>query len=159
MSTASTRSEVPAAATVVLHVGRQFRASEKAVAETALLRQARVSLVQANRVVQTTTVRYDPSVTSVAELRRTAERAGFECQPARVDPHRVPGVQHNPVHAVIAAIDQVAVACGEVISHAPNLPACALAVSRTARSATPSGRSPGRSVGALATCAPLNHRG
>jgi len=70
-------------------------------------------------------------------------------QPARVDPHREPGVQHHPVHAVIAASDQVAVTRGEVISHAPNVPACALAVSRTARSATPSGRSPGRSVALL----------
>jgi hypothetical protein len=67
-------------------------------------------------------------------------------EPARVHPHRAPGVQHHPVHAVIAAVDQIAVPRGEVISHAPNVPACTLAVSRTARSATPSGRSPGRSV-------------
>ena len=63
-------------------------------------------------------------------------------QPARVDPHREPGVQHHPVHAVIAAVDQVAIARGEVISHAPNVPACALPDSRTARSATPSGEVP-----------------
>jgi long-subunit fatty acid transport protein len=40
MSTGSTRSEIPAAATVVLHVGRQYRASEKAVVEAAFLHHA-----------------------------------------------------------------------------------------------------------------------
>ena len=93
MSTAGTRSELTAAATVVLHVGRQFRASEKAVAEAALLRQAGVLSVQANPVAQTATVRYDPSVTSVAELRRAAERAGFECAGCNV-----PGCLCDPLH-------------------------------------------------------------
>ena len=74
MSTASTRSEIPAAAAVVLHVGRQYRASEKAVAEAALLRHLGVLSVEANPVAQTATVRYDPSLTSVAELRRAVER-------------------------------------------------------------------------------------
>ena len=50
MSTASARSEVPAAATVVLHVGEQYRASEKAVAEAALLHHAGVLSGQAKPV-------------------------------------------------------------------------------------------------------------
>src|SRR5215472_16464611 len=78
MSTASARSEIPAA-TVVLHVGRQFRASEKAVVEAALGPHPGVVSVEANPVAQTATVRYDPAVTSVQELRRVIERSGFEC--------------------------------------------------------------------------------
>src|SRR6516165_3983881 len=93
MSTTGTRSEVPAAATVVLHVGRQFRASEKAVAEAALLHQAGVLSVQANPTAQTATVRYDPSLTSVAELQRVAERAGFQCAGCNV-----PGCLCDPLH-------------------------------------------------------------
>jgi P-type Cu2+ transporter len=67
---------VKAAATVVLHVGRQFRASEKAVVEAALGRHRGVLSVDANPVAQTATVQYDPAATSVAELRRTVERCG-----------------------------------------------------------------------------------
>lgn len=78
MSTASARSEIPAA-TVVPHVGRQFRASEKVVAEAALGSHPGVVSVEANPVAQTATVRYDPALTSVQELRRVAERSGFEC--------------------------------------------------------------------------------
>jgi hypothetical protein len=39
-------------------------------------------------------------------------------EPARIVPDREEGVQHDPVHAVIAAIDQVPVPFGEVIGHA-----------------------------------------
>jgi Cu2+-exporting ATPase len=55
-----------AVATAVLHVGRQFRASEKTVVEAALGSQAGVVSAEANPVGQTATVRYDPSITSVA---------------------------------------------------------------------------------------------
>ena len=79
VSTVRARAETLRGATVVLHVGRQYRASEKAVAEAALLRHAGVLSVEANPAAQTATVRYDPSLTSVAELQRVAERAGFEC--------------------------------------------------------------------------------
>jgi Cu2+-exporting ATPase len=61
MSTASSVSARPAAASVVLHVGRQFSATEKAVVEAALGRQPGVASVEANPVAQTATVRYDPS--------------------------------------------------------------------------------------------------
>jgi Cu2+-exporting ATPase len=93
MSTASSLSAKPAAATVVLHVGRQFSATEKAVAEAALGRQPGVVSVEANPVAQTATVRYDPSVTSVAELRRAVERCGFECAGCNV-----PGCLCDPLH-------------------------------------------------------------
>ena len=82
-----------AAATAVLHVGRQFRASEKAVVEAALGRHAGVVSVEANPVAQTATVRYDPSVTSVAQLRRVVERCGFECAGCNV-----PGCLCDPLH-------------------------------------------------------------
>jgi Cu2+-exporting ATPase len=80
-------------ASVVLHVGRQFRASEKAVVEAALERHPGVVSVEANPVAQTATVTYDPSVTSVAELRRAVERCGFECAGCNV-----PGCLCDPLH-------------------------------------------------------------
>ena len=83
----------PATATVVLHVGRQFRASEKAVVEAALARHRGVVSVEANPVAQTATVRYDPAVTSVAQLRRAVERCGFECAGCNV-----PGCLCDPLH-------------------------------------------------------------
>jgi len=82
-----------AAATVVLHVGRQFRASEKAVVEAALGRHQGVVSVEANPVAQTATVRYDLAVTSVHELRRAIERCGFECAGCNT-----PGCLCDPLH-------------------------------------------------------------
>jgi P-type Cu2+ transporter len=93
MGTASARSGITAAATVVLHVGRQYRASEKAVVEAALLRHAGVLSVGANPVAQTATVHYDPSLTSVVKLRRAVERCGFECAGCNV-----PGCLCDPLH-------------------------------------------------------------
>jgi Cu2+-exporting ATPase len=78
---------------VVLHVGRQFRASEKAAVEAALARRAGVLSAEANPAAQTATVRYDPSQTSVAELRQAAEQAGFECAGCNV-----PGCLCDPLH-------------------------------------------------------------
>jgi len=42
-------------------------------------------------------------------------------EPARIMAYREEGVQHYPVHAVIAAIDQVPVPFGEVIGHTPTV--------------------------------------
>jgi Cu2+-exporting ATPase len=108
MSTASPPLAEPDVATAVLHVAGQFRASEKAVVEAALGRNRGVVSVEANPVGQTATVRYDPSVTSVAELRRVAERCGFECAGCNApgclcDPLQEPG---QPEHAH----DQAAIA-------------------------------------------------
>ena len=99
-------------ATVVLHVGRQFRAGEKAVVEAAVGRHRGVVSVEANPVAQTATVRYDPSVTSVHELRRVVERCGFECAGCNLpgclcDPLHEPGPPeqaHDP--AAVARADQ-----------------------------------------------------
>jgi Cu2+-exporting ATPase len=79
--------------TVVLHVGRQYRATEKAVVEAALMQLAGVVSVDANPVAQTATVRYDPAVTSLHDLRRVVERCGFECGGCNV-----PGCVCDPLH-------------------------------------------------------------
>src|SRR5690348_6259143 len=93
MSVSTTRQANPAVATVVLHVGRQFRASEKAVVEAVLGRHHGVVSVEANPAAQTATVSYDPSITSVHELRRAVERCGFECAGCNA-----PGCLCDPLH-------------------------------------------------------------
>jgi Cu2+-exporting ATPase len=65
--------------TAVLHVGEQYRGTEKLVVEKALGRWRGVIAVEANPVGQTATVTYDPGVTSIAELRRCVRECGFEC--------------------------------------------------------------------------------
>ena len=64
MSTVTQDPPAQGTATVVLHVGRQYRASEKAVVESALARHRGVVSVEANPVAQTATVGYDPAVTA-----------------------------------------------------------------------------------------------
>jgi Cu2+-exporting ATPase len=93
MSTAIEQPMTPATAAVVLHVGRQYRASENAVVEAALMRHSGVVSVEANPVAQTATVRYDPGVTSVHQLRRAVERCGFECAGCNT-----PGCLCDPLH-------------------------------------------------------------
>jgi Cu2+-exporting ATPase len=93
MSTAGARTSEHAVTSVVLHVGKQYRASEKAVVEAALERHPGVVSVEANPVAQTATVRYDATITSVRELRRAAERCGFECAGCNV-----PGCLCDPLH-------------------------------------------------------------
>jgi P-type Cu2+ transporter len=93
MSTVTQQPTTPQTATVVLHVGRQYRASEKAVVETLIARHPGVLSVDANPVAQTATVRYDPAVTSVHELRRAVEQCGFECAGSNA-----PGCLCDPLH-------------------------------------------------------------
>jgi len=93
MTTAGTRSQIPVTATVVMHVGSQYRASEKAVVEAAFLHHPGVVSVEANPVVQTATVHYHPTVTSVADVRRVAEGTGFACAGCNV-----PGCLCDPLH-------------------------------------------------------------
>ncbi len=70
-------------------------------------------------------------------------------EPARRVAHRVVGIQHDPVNAVIRAGQQARITPREVISHPPTVrsrgtsrqPDCP-------EGAIPSGRSPGRNVGA-----------
>lgn len=66
-------------ATVVLHVGGQYRASEKAVVERVLGPRPGVRAVEANPVSQTATVTFDTAQTSVSELRRWVEECGYHC--------------------------------------------------------------------------------
>ena len=78
---AGTSHEMPAGktATVVLHVGGQYRASEKAVVERVLGRRPGVSPVEANPVAQTANVTFDTARASVAGLRRCVEDCGYHC--------------------------------------------------------------------------------
>ncbi|MDR2988652.1 MAG: heavy metal translocating P-type ATPase, partial [Nocardiopsaceae bacterium] len=73
--------------TVVLHVGGQNWASEKAVPETALGRLQGVQSVEANPVAQTATVTFDPGATSVAELQRCVRECGCDCSGQSVPSH------------------------------------------------------------------------
>ena len=107
------------------------------------------------------TVRVRPRLDSAGEPAREPHQAGVVQlivgaavqapppvpEPARVVPQREVGVQHDPVHAVIAPGQQVPVPLGEVIGHPPTV-----RISGASRQpdcpqgATPSGRSPGWSV-------------
>lgn len=80
---------VPASglATAVLEVKGLNWASEKAIVEATLGRLEGVLTVEANPVAQTATVAYDPSVTSVAGLRRWIEDCGYHCAGRSVPGH------------------------------------------------------------------------
>ena len=80
-------SAAPAIQTTVLHVGGLHRASEKSVVENALLRRPGVVSVEANPVAQTANVTFDPSETSVDELRRWVDECGMHCAGRSVPGH------------------------------------------------------------------------
>lgn len=69
----------PTAITAVLDVRPMLRASENAIVERVLGRQAGVERVEANPVAQTATVTYDPARTSLEQLRHTVEACGYNC--------------------------------------------------------------------------------
>ena len=72
-------------------------------------------------------------------------------EPARVMAYREVGIQHDPVHAVVAARQQIPVPLSEAIGHPPTAgPCCTSRQPHCREGATPSGRSPGRRVAALA---------
>ena len=75
------------AATAVLEVQGLHWATEKAKVESTLGRLDGVHTVVANPVAQTATVTYDPSATSVAELRRWVEDCGYHCAGQSVPGH------------------------------------------------------------------------
>jgi P-type Cu2+ transporter len=77
----------PMVETTVLHVGDLHFASEKHRVERDLCRQPGVRSVDANPVAQTATVRFDPSVTSVEELRGWVEECGYHCAGRSVPGH------------------------------------------------------------------------
>ncbi|MGH3029345.1 MAG: heavy metal translocating P-type ATPase [Gaiellaceae bacterium] len=64
-----------------------LRASEKAVVEAVLRRRPGVEQVEANPVAQTATVTYDPTKTSVEELRRWLTECGYHCAGQSVPEH------------------------------------------------------------------------
>ncbi|MDQ2825466.1 MAG: heavy metal translocating P-type ATPase, partial [Actinomycetota bacterium] len=73
--------------TTVLHVGNLHWATEEAVVESFLARLPGVEGVEANAVAQTANVSYDPSLTSVAELRQWVEDCGYHCVGQSVPGH------------------------------------------------------------------------
>lgn len=73
--------------TAIMQVSGVQWASEKAVVETVLGRQAGVLAVAANPVAQTATVTYDPAFTSVAELAGWIRDCGYHCQGRSVPRH------------------------------------------------------------------------
>src|SRR6266508_1391347 len=85
--------------TAVLDVHPMLRASEKVRVEVVLGRQAGVERVEANPVAQTATVTYDPSKTSLAELRRLVEQCGYHCAGQSVPEHICdPEMEPDPPH-------------------------------------------------------------
>jgi P-type Cu2+ transporter len=85
--TTSTSTAPSSRETTVLHVGGLHYATEKSVVERALGRRPGVLAVDANPVAQTATVMFDPSRTSVEELRRWVEECGFHCKGQSVPGH------------------------------------------------------------------------
>jgi Cu2+-exporting ATPase len=77
----------PTATTAVLDVRPILRASEKAIVEGVLGRQAGVGDVEVNPVAQTATVRYDPAHTSLRQLRQVIEECGYHCAGQSVPSH------------------------------------------------------------------------
>ncbi len=84
-------SDHPAIATVVLETLCCYRASEKAVIESALERVPGVLAVEANPVAQTATVTYETRRTDVSELGAAVRRCGYQC-----DGESVPAHLHEP---------------------------------------------------------------
>jgi copper chaperone CopZ len=76
-----------ATSTAVVEVSRMYRASSKAVVESALYRGPGVVGVDLNPVAQTATVTYDPAVTSVAEIAGWVRECGYRCEGCCVPQH------------------------------------------------------------------------
>jgi Cu2+-exporting ATPase len=77
----------PKRATAILDVRPILRGSEKAVVEAVLGRRPGVERVEANPVAQTATVVFDPTQTSLADLRRWVEECGLHCAGQSVPNH------------------------------------------------------------------------
>jgi P-type Cu2+ transporter len=73
--------------TAILDVRPMLRGSEKAVVEAVLGRRPGVERVEANPVAQTATVVYDPTQTSLADLRRWVQECGLHCAGQSVPDH------------------------------------------------------------------------
>ncbi|MFC9873183.1 heavy metal translocating P-type ATPase [Nocardia salmonicida] len=77
----------PASVTTVLHVGGQLRASSHGVLTNGLRHRPGVLAVDPNPVAQTATVTYDPTRTSVADLRAWVRDCGYHCAGRSVPSH------------------------------------------------------------------------
>ncbi|MFG2444541.1 heavy metal translocating P-type ATPase [Nocardia fluminea] len=77
----------PASATTVLHVGGQLRASSHGRLTNGLRHRPGVLAVDPNPVAQTATVTYDPTRTSVADLRTWVRECGYHCAGRSVPTH------------------------------------------------------------------------
>ncbi|MFD6454155.1 heavy metal translocating P-type ATPase [Nocardia sp. NPDC060220] len=77
----------PASATTVLHVGGQLRASSHGRLTNGLRHRPGVIAVDPNPVAQTATVTYDPTRTSVADLRTWVRDCGYHCAGRSVPTH------------------------------------------------------------------------
>ena len=84
--------------TAVLEVSGVQWASEKAIVEAVLGRRPGVHAVDANPVAQTATVTYDPTRTSVAELRGWIRDCGYHCQGQSVPRHVCDPLLDTPRH-------------------------------------------------------------
>jgi P-type Cu2+ transporter len=94
-----------ARATAVLEASGMLRASEKAVVEAVLRRRPGVEEVEANPVAQTATVTYDPTQTSVEELRRWVTECGYHCAGQSVPEHICDPLMEPDPPAVAAAVE------------------------------------------------------
>jgi len=76
-----------ATSTAVVEVSQMYRASSKAVVESALSRRPGVVGIDDNPVAQTATVTYDPAVTSVAEIAGWVRECGYRCEGCCIPQH------------------------------------------------------------------------
>jgi copper chaperone CopZ len=103
MSTAT----APSRETTVLHVGGLHYGDEKHVVERVLGGRPGVLAVDANPATRTATVTYDPSQTSVSDLRRRVLECGYPCAGQSVPGHICdPMAEHG---AAPAAHDHAAI--------------------------------------------------
>jgi Cu2+-exporting ATPase len=101
--------------TAILDVRPMLLGSEKAVVEAVLGRRPGVERVEANPVSQTATVVYDPTQTSLADLRRWVQECGLHCEGQSVpehicDPLMEPEPSDGHGHHSAAAVDTKALA-------------------------------------------------
>ena len=87
---------------MVLDARPMLRGSEKAVVEARLLRRPGVLEVEANPVAQTANVTYDPSLTSLEELRRWLEECGLHCAGQSVPGHLCDPLEEPDPPAAVA---------------------------------------------------------
>ncbi|MEU4650502.1 heavy metal translocating P-type ATPase [Nocardia fluminea] len=114
----------PASATTVLHVGGQLRASSHGRLTNGLRHRPGVIAVDPNPVAQTATVTFDPTRTSVTDLRTWVRECGYHCAgrsvPTHVcDPTSEPTTHPRPAtHGAESTDSVVAPAPSRAASHA-----------------------------------------